>query len=248
VHIVRETSTKYYGTSDAGGVDNDPIRYLIDCRDNTNGYRILQDDLGPGAYKGELEVANTVSDAYARGGNNDGATAERRAWESSNVGKVQLTTLTYDDNAYPDSRIMLNCSRGIGQPAVPGLEVMTPTPASPMGNTVQDLFLGCDGSAAHINIGDIFLGWFFHTDAMQQPDLYKYMLKIMAAKRLPDGDIGGIGGVIPDHVFDVKSAMAVGADAAPSTWTSIGGVGGKTMSKQGTVDVVDVETVFGSRG
>jgi len=207
---------------------------LFDCHDTFFGYRAhLIGAAVPGGMNGYYS-----SDVEAVNQNADPVDISDPAFSSPAhhlyACELQLTAIIVDDDPTPGDAFHIN-SRNHGEPIWSA------------GNpSAENLYLGrgtpTDGYGSTF---DWIVGFFYHTDAMTQDELFTLRQDIEILKDLPTSS--PLGGIVPAHVWSVKQAMDVGVGSAPSTWISLGAIGGLAFSLTGALDVVDIGTAFGVR-
>ncbi len=202
------------------------------CRDGSaNGYEAGQDG-GVGGIAQQNQFLARAGSGGPELGSRKGA-GQGFSDEAGMVGSLNMLIAMLDDDPYPGSGLYVN---GCIQEA---------DAVASSGSTTQNLRIGLN----YLNnfLEGWLVGFFFHTDIMSLKEQSILMQNIMLAKRIPDVDLVG-GGVVPDHIFDVASMGVLGSSAAPATWTSIGGIGGKTLTRSGNLDVVELGSHnFGAR-
>jgi len=205
----------------------------------TNGvhlYRVCGPGAGatldPAKYGATVGTNDRVTDRWSGQGN--GAPTYFGTGPST-FGRLQVTAVVVDDDAYPDDGLYTNGYRHI-------LDTTALTRAGSAGPMRL-----CSNSTGADNkyTSDWFVGFFFAEDAMSQEELLIWQQDILFAKRLPD--VSQFGGTIPDYIFDVKSQMSVGSAQAPATWNSIGSGSSISVSRTGNLDVVEFEAELGPR-
>jgi len=207
---------------------------LFDCHDNASlGYRAANLGAVPpgltGLYTADVEAVTASSDPVDFSDPTFVSPAHHII-----ACELQLTAIVVDDDLYPGDAFHIN-SRDHGNPAW--------TAGNP---SSQDLFLGRGTPAdSYGSTFDWIVGFFYHTEAMTQDELFLLRQDVEILKDLPT--TSKLGGTVPDHVWSVKQAMDVGTSSAPATWTSVGAVGGINFSLSGSLDVVDIGTNFGVR-